>query len=326
MNNFTILSIHEILGMQQLEIIKKYGTKAPITDFSILLGARYYGGGNSTLADRSGCYWTKTGHYNGSGVEIVNDRGEQSWELYDNRYVGVRPAVTLSSILGEKEINGIEVAEVEYGEYPQTVVPEELSTVLEHEYNNGMLKKSGKEYTTDSPEDIYHKGIKERKHIEYEYKGKKYIRIVADASCKNQILSDGREIESGRAYWISVEPITWLVDRDADIALSKRILISGIQLWVSKSHSYYDSGDFYVTDMFEQSLMNNFLNKYFANEIRTSMPHSQITPEEEINAIIDTIINAKCFSKETKKKLIEIIASEVSIQDDIETEITAKKH
>ena len=53
MNNFTFLTNEQIFGNNKLDIIKHYGTKCTITDFSILLGGSvsldYYtsGGGSS---------------------------------------------------------------------------------------------------------------------------------------------------------------------------------------------------------------------------------------------------------------------------------------
>lgn len=49
----------------KLSILEKRGTKAAVTDFSILLGAfvsdnYYVDGSNQTLADRSGVYWTSS--------------------------------------------------------------------------------------------------------------------------------------------------------------------------------------------------------------------------------------------------------------------------
>lgn len=39
MSDFTFLTEEQIFGADQLEILKKRGTKAAVTDFSILLGA-----------------------------------------------------------------------------------------------------------------------------------------------------------------------------------------------------------------------------------------------------------------------------------------------
>ena len=61
MNNFTFLTDEQIFGNQQLDIIKKYGTKCAITDFSILLGG-YVNRDYSTSDNISGTgyWWTKT--------------------------------------------------------------------------------------------------------------------------------------------------------------------------------------------------------------------------------------------------------------------------
>lgn len=63
MNNFTFLTEEQLFGNNALSIIKKRGTKAALTDFSILLGGYvgdYYLDGSSSLKDRTGYYWTKT--------------------------------------------------------------------------------------------------------------------------------------------------------------------------------------------------------------------------------------------------------------------------
>ena len=64
MNNFTFLMEEQIFGSSALDIIKKYGTKCAITDFSILLGGyvsqdNYTNEGNQKK-NRTGWWWTKT--------------------------------------------------------------------------------------------------------------------------------------------------------------------------------------------------------------------------------------------------------------------------
>ncbi len=53
---------------------------------------------------------------------------------------------------------------------------------LEENYKSGFgIRKIGKTYTTDSVDyDDYDRSFEPRKHEEFEYKGKKYIRIVGD--------------------------------------------------------------------------------------------------------------------------------------------------
>ena len=62
MLDFAFLTEEQIFGDSQLDIIKNYGTKCAITDFSILLGGYvssvdYTSEGNSRK-DRTGWWWT----------------------------------------------------------------------------------------------------------------------------------------------------------------------------------------------------------------------------------------------------------------------------
>lgn len=62
--NITFLTEEQIFGRNKLDIINKRGTKAAMTDFSILLGGfvsdNYHIDGGNSLQDRTGYYWTKT--------------------------------------------------------------------------------------------------------------------------------------------------------------------------------------------------------------------------------------------------------------------------
>ena len=127
MNNFTFLTDEQIFGNDQLDIIKKYGTKCAITDFSILLGGYvagdYYTSEGNSRNDRTGWWWTKTPYDN--DARVVNRNGIRNWCIVSERNGGARPALPYSSISsissnGVRGRNGI--LEVEYGEYTQTCV------------------------------------------------------------------------------------------------------------------------------------------------------------------------------------------------------------
>ena len=281
MSDFTFLTDEQIFGNNQLDIISRYGTKCAITDFSILLGgavsSKYYTSEGNTRKDRTGEWWTKTPYDNGARVVLTN--GDSHWLRVPFRYVGARPALPYSSIQsissnGVRGNNGIK--EIEYGEYPQTIVDENYSCELEKAYNNGSLRTTGKNYTTDSiyvlDTDISFRAIT---HTEYEYHGSKYIRFVGDSNCDGAVLSDGRTIQSGNVYWVRVEPITWLVDERANIALSKKLIFSGVQF---KNWMDY-KGDFDRTDI------KQFMDNYFSKEIITDRVYSQTTSVEQTQNI-----------------------------------------
>ena len=279
MNNFTFLTDEQIYENNKLDIISRYGTKCAITDFSILLGgyvsSEYYTSEGNTIKDRTGWWWIKSSDGD-NDVRIVYRNGNSYWDIVIKRDGGVRPALPYSSIQsissnGERGASGIK--ETLYGEYPQTIVDENYSRELERAYNNGSLKTTGKKYTTDSVrfQDTV-TSFRARVHTEYEYKGSKYIRFVGDSNCDGEVLSDGRKIQSGNAYWVRVEPIIWLVDEKANIALCKKIIFSGVQF---NNRSYY-KGDFEKTDI------GRFTNTIFAKEIITDRVYSQTTSVEQI--------------------------------------------
>lgn len=276
MNNFTFLTDEQIFGNSQLDILKNYGTKCAITDFSILLGgyvaSDYYTSEGNSKKDRTGWWWTKTPY--DDDARVVDRSGASPWYYVFKRNGGARPALPYSSISsissnGVRGRNGI--LEVEYGEYPQTVVSEDFSRILESAYSNRTINQTGKSYTTDSVR--YQDNdtpFQARSHIEYEYNGRKYIRFVGDSNCSGEVLSDGRNIQDGTPYWVEVEPIKWMIDERTNIALSKKLIFSGVQF----KHERNYKGDFRTTDIKE------FMDRYFSKDITPSFS-KEITPEEK---------------------------------------------
>ena len=146
------------------------------------------------------------------------------------------------------------------------------SRELERAYNNGSLKTTGKNYTTDSVRyQDTDTSFRARTHTEYEYNGGKYIRFVGDSNCDGEVLSDGRTIQSGNTYWVRVEPIIWLVDERANIALSKKIIFSGVQF---KNRRDYK-------DDFDRTDIKQFMDNYFSKEIVSDRVYSQTTSVEQ---------------------------------------------
>ena len=278
-NNFTFLTEEQIFGDDQLEILKKYGTTCAITDFSILLGG-YHSIGLFTEEgengkNRTGEWWTKTDDGD-NDARVVDEFGDVDYNYVSKRGCGARPALPYSSIssISSNAVRGsFGIKEVDYGEYPQTIVDAAFSSELERAYKSGCIRRTGKSYTTDSVDyDDYDTSFKARHHDEYEYLGKKYIRIVGDRNSQNHVLSDGREVEFDEPYWVAVEPITWLVDEKANIALSKRIIFAGVQF--SRTRDY--KGNFDKTDI------KQFMDRYFSKEIVTDRIYSQVDSESQV--------------------------------------------
>ena len=81
MSDFTFLTEEQCFGNDKLDILKKRGTQAAITDFSILLGAyvsAYHIDNDSSLEGRTGYYWTKSDDGD-NAARVVDDDGSRDY-------------------------------------------------------------------------------------------------------------------------------------------------------------------------------------------------------------------------------------------------------
>lgn len=287
--DLTLLSEGQIWGNgneAQLEVIRKYGTKAAITDLCVLTGSYlcedtdYNIDEDSSLKGRTSWFWTRSDD-NDNDVRAV---GESGYRHDLSRYLrdgGVRPALQSSVIFSQispnrvRGYNGTE--EVEYGEYPQYAADSRMQSILESEYNRGM-NKTGRSYTFDSVKyDDYDTGFKPVTYEEYEYQGKKYIRIRANSDFGGNKfkLSNGIEYRDGDYVWVEVSPVKWLIDDRTGILISKRGLVSGIR-FLDKRTNY--KGDFSRTEMKE------YLDRYMIRDLTQTATFTRVqdmTPEEK---------------------------------------------
>ena len=212
MSNFTFLTEEQYFGSDKLDILEKRGTKAAITDFSILLGA-YVSDNNhidndSSLEGRTGYYWTKSDDGD-NDARVVNGRGNRDYGIVFLRLGGARPALPFSSISsiptngesGKRARDGI--LEVEYGYYPQKAVSKDMQERLEREYRSGRLSKTRNSYTTDSTRYTeYDTTFEPQTHQEYQYNGKRYVRVEANSyyDGNNFTLSNGEQYKDGDKF------------------------------------------------------------------------------------------------------------------------------
>ena len=258
MSNYTFPTQEQFFeDREMLEVIKKRGKKAAITDFPILLGGYvdddYHIDGDRTLAGRTGFYWTRSDDGD-NDARAVSENGARYCYDVRRRYGGARPALPFSSIdriptngVSGKDKDGVKY--VEYGFYPQSAVTRGLQQELERQFTSGRLTKTGNGYTTDSRKyDEYGEKFKAQRHEEYEYKGKRYIRVKAN-SCFDGgdfKLSNGESYSDGDQVWVEVEPIKWLVSERDKLMLAEKIIFAGVQF---KHERVYHTEDFGKTDI-----------------------------------------------------------------------------
>ena len=100
MSNFTFLTEEQYFGDDKLDILERRGTKAAITDFSVLLGgwvSSEHVENDSSLEGRTGYYWTKSDDGD-NDARVVDVFGYSHYYYVIRRNVGARPALPFSSI------------------------------------------------------------------------------------------------------------------------------------------------------------------------------------------------------------------------------------
>ena len=247
--DYRLLSQEEVFGDAKTDVIKTTGAECAVSDFAVVSGAY--------ISDGRTCMWFLSSSSDYGDVCAV-DRDGSSRMAYPDSRGGMRPVMECADISQldcstARDISGFE--EVEYGEYPQSAADMELAGVLEQEFSEGRLIKTGKRYCSQ--------------YDEFQHEGGKYIRSLYIPE-KTQQLSNGKKYSSGDIVWLKVSQLKWLYDAKAGLLISRTIPAAGLRF----SHGKYYDGDFEKTDMCR------YLNTTFADDI-VPVVLRELTPEEK---------------------------------------------
>ncbi|MEE3342704.1 MAG: hypothetical protein VZS44_01280 [Bacilli bacterium] len=217
-----ILSPEEVWGDNILEVIKRFGYNFNCTDLAKNLSnynyPEFYTQG--TIYEE---HWRSRDKYY---VKCFDENGKEGKCLLPEWYGIILPVIKYP-LLFEKllpKANYIDgYYEVEFGEYPQDLVDSKMQKELNKKFYE--MKKTGKSYH-----------LKDRNEgfvpfDEYEYNGRKYV-----------FLNDTKR----RRIWFEVKPIKWLMDRQKELFICQKGILSGISLNIGyplsedikKSHLY----------------------------------------------------------------------------------------
>ena len=290
MLDFRFLTKKEVFGRHELDILKKYGKSAYASEYSILSGCSVYKE-NGIIRDGllrfAGEWWTSTilpEYYVHFICAIDADGSKSNMHRMVKYGVGCRPAISFSSIKDfclKPLLLDCGVLEVEYGEYPQSVVSKDEASYLEKVFLARDMKETTKIY---APPFVFDKDF-----TEYEYNGDKYIRVVVDpimeyerqiyncgienAQQFEKIWPEGLVVSDRVIYWVKVEPIKWLIDQNSDIALSKDILFANVSygfptaVFHATEYKKLKNSDRKEKYCFGKTSVKKHLNNYFAPSI-----------------------------------------------------------
>ena len=253
MSKFTFLTREQCFGDNQLDIFKKRGNAATLTDFSILLGCLF----DIDKDKKTRNYWTKT--LIGSSPITAQKNGVLN---PTERAVGIRIALPLSSLNdipvneGSKIIRANDgILEVEYGYYPQLALPDDQGFLLAIASVNQILNVTGNYYTIDSrdPGDGSHKFLA-AKYKEFELDGNRFIYATTKCDCR---LSNGTNYKEGKGVWIKVLPVKWLIDEKESLMVMEKIISTGVQ--------YHNNA--INTPCFKETDIKKFIDEHLSRDI-----------------------------------------------------------
>lgn len=286
MSNLTFLTQEQCFESDKLDILEKRGTRAAITDFSILLGGyvsnNWHIDSDNSLEGRTGYYWTRSDDGD-NGARVVYDSGRRTYINVLRRNGGARPALPFSSI-SSIPTNGVSgapkrardgVLEVEYGYYPQKAVSKDMQERLERAFQRRSLSRTGKKYTTDSKKyDEYNEEFSPKQHEEFQLDGKRYVRVEANSDFEGGefTLSNGESYRDGEFVWVEVSPVKWLVDERAKIMLTDKLIFSGVQFKHTRD---------YHTEDFDRTDIKTFMDKYLSKELEQSRGTIEVGEQSE---------------------------------------------
>ncbi len=326
MNNdieITLLSKEEIWGKDQLEVLKKYRNIAAITDLVVLTGGYcedtciYRAPDDDTLKGRTGLFYTRSDDGDGD-VRSVNGVGFISFSYRFWKNGTIRPVFRLSSSLFSQitknrvmGYNGVE--EVEFSEYPQYAPDLDMQRRLESAYQVGILRKNSRYYTFDRTEDDEcYQPFNPIKYEEYEYQGKRYIRVKANSDYDGIVfrLSNCETYKDGDYVWVEVTPVVWLIDDKTKTLISKRGLLSGIRFNDKEYDGVFENTKMYryIHDYMLRDLLQREYNKKIESILDETYTHfeeisDEISPEDR-EAYLEALksLREKLKSNHPKKK------------------------
>jgi len=244
--------------------MKKLGIISKMTDFSKLVGGANWSVGTELE------YWLLSGKTNYSLKNMVIPHS-------NIRNIGFHLVMDMNEspcrVQNKKQLsNGI--YEVEFGEYPTTVIPANL----QKEIMRYDLEETGKHYHINGRKvDDLQNPFLPKTLIEYSYQNHKFVELKPNIIGRS-IQINGKKITDRKPLLIGVLPLKWVMFEKLGIVVTEDIIISGIK--------YKD--------------INPFLREYLEKEITD---YSQIVDLEK--SVIQSVEKRLEEIQRERKKLLD---------------------
>lgn len=228
MNSF-LLNDEEINGSSQLELFKHFGTECVRSKFS------YYASGDEKE-------W---------GIVYTLWDSKSTFFIQDSSLI--RPVIPYSSIAAfchGKYVIDERFMTVNYGEIAYDFIDADLHSNLEELYSQNKLKPLEKTFTFFTCNDD---NFVPQSFPVYEYDGKKYFRRV----CK-------LHLRDPEICWFAIEPMTWYVDINEDIAITSEVYFPKIP--IPNNIKITRNGESYLN-----KIMNIWLSEIISDEEKMLM-------------------------------------------------------
>lgn len=283
MENIKIVSPKTAGEKERIKRLQKRGLKANFTDFANALRYLY----NWTF--RYPMEYTS----NEDKTEIAIDSSE-NYISFINNYVGIRPVIDynkISSSCYDTEDLGDGITREKYGEYPKSKVSvDELIHICKKARSN-LFKPTGKRYT------IHERTLRQLPitvpTCRYPYPSNNDIKVV---SLREFIDDEGNKFVKYNNNWYKVEPVTMLVDRENNIAVTEDVIYSTLpyekynirRISILKENPYEELEEFLQEDSLERLKLDQtrslkgFINNVLLKDlIPSEVDLKELFPEEQ---------------------------------------------
>lgn len=296
MSKFTLLSEEELNELTKLG----FNRTPKFTDYAILTGCQgFKKDGETSKWLLSSNIQTNDAIVSKDGLILelgdshiypaaVDSEGKINFAEENMPFYGVRPVTKLTEDIARNAkiiYENSKTINLEYGEFPQNVTSEDLSTQLNEQIASYEFPSNVKRYlpiiTYYNPENPVNYKIDRIKlpYKEYVIDENKFILMITskDFLSVNSILNDKTKVIKDQNYWLEIKPIKWTYYKDMDLMISDNVLFTGeMSMDKIKDYAYfYEDTDIYK--YLDETFSRNIIpSKKEPEKVISLKPHNNV--------------------------------------------------